>query len=66
MCSCGMVGAIKCHDRKKVVSSNASRDMPGGARQKATGDTNTFCEQRPETVKSEVGDDGSARNSAAV
>jgi hypothetical protein len=40
--------------------------MPGGARQKADGEVNTFREQRPETVRPEVGDDGSARDSAAV
>jgi hypothetical protein len=40
----------KCHDRKQVIPLKASRDMPGGARQKADGEMNTFREQRPETV----------------
>ncbi len=56
----------KCDDREQVVSSKAYRDMPDGVRQKVDGEMNTFREQRPETVRSEVGGDGCARDSATV
>ena len=54
---CGMVNDINAMTETSSPIERF-RDMPGGVRQKADGEMNTFCEQRPETVRSEVGATG--------